>query len=61
MDDLGVIIFVVRKGFNDKYIPRNALEKHWPGDVDLIDNILIFLYLQWIKPTVDESLILGYT
>lgn len=39
MDDLGIIIFVIRKGFNDKYIPRNALEKHWPGDVDLIDNI----------------------
>lgn len=39
MDDLGIIIFVVRNGFNDKYIPRNALEKHWSGEVELIDKI----------------------
>lgn len=39
MDDTGILLFVIKRGFDGKFISRETVEKHWPGDVGLVDNI----------------------
>lgn len=38
-DDVGIILFVIKRGFDGKYVSRDKLETHWPGNISLIDNL----------------------
>lgn len=55
MDDIGISIYVIKKGFDSKVVPRDLLENNWPGDVEFIDQI--DKWYRKIEETVGEDLI----
>ena len=38
-DDLALVLLVVKMGIDGKYVTKAQVKKHWPGDMDLLENI----------------------
>lgn len=39
IDDIGVVIYFLRRSMRDGYVDRDAFERNWPGDPAFIDDI----------------------
>lgn len=37
IDDVSLVLFVIKRGFDGKYVSRELVEKHWPGEVSVVD------------------------
>lgn len=55
LDDTGVLLFIAKRGFDCKYISRETVIMHWPGEVSFLDSIE-----EWysaVKNVLGENLI----
>ena len=47
-DDLALVLLTIKRGFDGKYVTKSQVKKHWPGDMDLLENIG-----EWYAAVVD--------